>query len=80
VTDLRSSERKIAMVLLPMESGRKTRHIALLRHGGGGWYTIQCMGEGKRCKAGECKHTANMAWGKPGGRPVRQIPRDEVER
>lgn len=71
----RRSSPRIALILLPMEPGRKYRHIAFLRHRGGGWYEIQCMGEGKRCKNGECKHTAGMVFGRPGGRPVRQVAR-----
>jgi len=66
---------KIAILMLPMEPGRKTRDLALVKHRGGGWYEVACMGEGKRCKAGECKHTANMRWGGPGGRLIRQVPR-----
>lgn len=70
------SRRKIALIVLPAEPGRKHNHLAMVKHRGGGWYEIVCFGSGKKCKAGECKHTANLAWGKPGGRRVRQVARD----
>ena len=66
---------KVALVLLPMEPGRKTRHLALIRHRGGGWYEVACMGEGKRCRAGECRHTRNMRW-EHSPRAIRQVARD----
>ena len=68
------ASRKVALILLPMEDGRKHRQVALVRHRGGGWYDVACMGEGKRCKAGECKHTANMRWAES-PRPIKQVAR-----
>lgn len=64
------------LLLLPMDPGAKTRHLAILSHRGGGWYDVRCMGQGTRCKAGTCKHTAKMRYGSPNGRPVRQMPCD----
>jgi hypothetical protein len=66
-----------ALILLPLEPGRKHRHIAVLSHRGGGWYEIACMGEGKRCREGRCKHTANAVM--ENGRRVRQVARTKPE-
>jgi hypothetical protein len=68
------SKRKIALVVIPGDKGQKFNHLALITHRGGGWYEVECMGEGKRCKAGECKHTANMHWDGT-KRRIRQVPR-----
>lgn len=65
---------KIALVVLPPDPGRKSSHLAVVKHRGGGWYEAQCMGEGKRCKAGECHHTASLCWASS-TRPIRQVPR-----
>jgi hypothetical protein len=65
---------KVTLVLLPFEPGRKTRHLAVVEHRGGGWYDVRCMGAAKRCAAGECQHTADMRW-QHSNRPIRQVPR-----
>jgi hypothetical protein len=73
VTVLRA---KSAIRLVVLETGGKTNHLGLMTHRGGGWWQIECMGEGKRCKAGECAHTARVGVKtKNGTRPVRQVPR-----
>lgn len=65
---------KITLVILPAEPGRKGKHLALIRHRGGGWYEVECMGSGRRCVDGECKHTASMHW-QDSARPIRQVAR-----
>jgi hypothetical protein len=69
---------KIRLAVLPGQG--QAHHLALMRHRGGGWWDVQCMGSGKRCKAGECAHTRGLGLAKPDGpvRPVRQVPREEA--
>lgn len=61
------------LVILPPDKGRKTRHLAIVSHYGGGWYQAECMGEAKSCKAGTCKHIAHLGF--DGGRRIRPVPR-----
>ncbi len=59
----------------------KTNHLALLKHRGGGWWDVRCMGQARRCRAGTCEHTARLAMkGKGRPRRVRQVPREEADR
>jgi hypothetical protein len=42
----------------------------IVAHRGGGWWQGECMGQAKRCRAGECKHLALRV----GSRAVRRMP------
>jgi hypothetical protein len=74
----RSSRSAPTMVILPADPGRKSKHLAIITHRGGGWYDVVCMGEAKRCSDGACRHTSGMRWD-DSARPIRQVPRDGVD-
>jgi hypothetical protein len=65
----RPARAKIIPVIV-REPGEKNAHIVLLTHRGGGWWQGECMGQAKRCRAGECKHLALRV----GSRAVRRMP------
>lgn len=52
----------IWMFGLPIEPGRKWRHMVLVTRPVRSKYVhAECMGKGKRCRAGTCKHAARVA-------------------
>lgn len=62
------------LIVLPPDPGRKSAHLALITHRGGGWYEICCFGTAKRCREGTCKHTAGLAMKTTRSvRPLRQV-------
>ena len=67
---------KVIMVLVGPDPGRKTRHLVLVTHRGGGWYDAACMGEAKRCRTGACLHSADMRI-EGHKRTVKQVARDD---
>ena len=70
----KAAKPRIGLFVIPGEG--KYNHLAFVRHRGGGWYDVQCMGSGKRCVAGECGHTADLAFKTSRSiRPLRQVPR-----
>jgi hypothetical protein len=76
----RAGRARGGLVLLPdtpSKNGKPRSHLAVVTHRGGGWYQIVCMGSGKRCVAGECKHTAGLGF-QHGDRvrPIKQAPRE----
>jgi hypothetical protein len=66
---------KIAMLVVPPEPGRKSSHLVLIEHKGGGWYEARCMGRAKRCAAGECVHLQGIRWS-GSNRPIKPRPRE----
>lgn len=65
------------LVVLPPDPGKKSRHLALITHRGGGWYQVECMGQARKCKTGQCKHTAGLGYRHKSNRvrPIKQVPR-----
>jgi hypothetical protein len=48
------------------EAGRKSAHLVLVsRRYRSKWWTVKCMGGGKRCTSGVCKHAAVVLDGLP---------------
>ena len=64
------------LVMLPPDPGRKQPHLAVASHYGGGWWQIACMGQAKKCREGNCKHTADMRL-HSNGRRLKQVARVE---
>ena len=66
------------LVILPPDPGRKSKHLAVVLHRGGGWYDAACMGAAKACREGRCKHTASMVVEFRSGtrRKVKQVARE----
>jgi hypothetical protein len=67
--------KRVTLILLPPDKGRKTPHLAVMSHYGGGWYQIACCGGAKKCREGNCKHTADMRL-QTSGRRVKQVSRE----
>lgn len=65
---------RTSLLIVPPEPGRKSSHLVLISHKGGGWYTAACMGQAKRCRAGECAHARGIRWA-DSDRLIRQVAR-----
>jgi hypothetical protein len=63
---------KITLVIVPPDPGRKSSHLVMIEHKGGGWYTARCSGQAKRCKAGECRHAGGVRWA-GSKRPIKPV-------
>lgn len=69
------------LVVLPPDPGRKSAHLAVVSHRGGGWYEAACMGAARACVEGRCKHTAGLSFRHRSGtvRSVKQVAREGDE-
>ena len=71
----RPQRSRFRLIVVPPDPGRKSAHLVVLKHRGGGWYDASCMGQARRCKAGECPHVRMIY----GTRRVRPVPRPTPE-